>query len=317
LFAREARITSLLQHPNIVQVIDHNTTADGTEYLVMEYLAGESLAQRLSKQVPLPLDTVVGIVDQIAAGLAAAHARGVVHRDLKPDNVFLVPVEGRATALVKLLDFGISKATWTRETSNQTICGTPQYMAPEQAEGRTRDVDAATDQYALAVIAHELLTGENPFAAESITAVLQRVLGGIVPPTGLSQALDAVLARALSPRNGDRFASVTAFAEAFRAAVPGEVVPGEVVPAEVAPAEPVPATRARRTRTRGRGGGVWLGFAAAAIVCASVLGTGATKRAPAPPAVARVAPAATVAPAASVVVEAVKAETESDAIVPA
>ena len=74
LFDREARITSLLQHPNIVQVIDHNTTADGTEYLVMEYLAGESLAQRLAREAPLPLDTVVGIVDQIAAGLAAAHA---------------------------------------------------------------------------------------------------------------------------------------------------------------------------------------------------------------------------------------------------
>ena len=118
LFAREARITSLLQHPNIVQVIDHNTTADGTEYLVMEYLAGESLAQRLARKAPLPLDTVVGIVDQIAAGLSAAHAYGVVHRDLKPDNVFLVPVEGREAESVKILDFGISKvkgASWGRQ----------------------------------------------------------------------------------------------------------------------------------------------------------------------------------------------------------
>ena len=109
LFAREARITSLLQHPNIVQVIDHNTTADGTEYLVMEYLAGETLGQRLSRKALLPLDTVVGIVDQIAAGLAAAHANGVIHCDLKPDNVFLVPVEGREAVSVKVLDFGISR----------------------------------------------------------------------------------------------------------------------------------------------------------------------------------------------------------------
>ena len=101
LFDREARITSLLQHPNIVQIIDHNTTADGTEYLVMEYLAGESLAQRLQREAPLPLDTVVGIVDQIAAGLSAAHASRVVHRNLKPDNVFLVPVEGREAESVR------------------------------------------------------------------------------------------------------------------------------------------------------------------------------------------------------------------------
>ena len=139
LFAREARITSLLQHPNIVHVIDHNTTTDGTEYLVMEYLAGESLAQRLLREAPLPLDTVVGIVDQIAAGLAAAHAYQVVHRDLKPDNVFLVPVEGREAVSVKILDFGISKvkgSSWGRQAPEGTVMGTPLYMAPEQIEGR-------------------------------------------------------------------------------------------------------------------------------------------------------------------------------------
>ena len=113
LFDREARITSLLQHPNVVQVIDHNTTDDGTAYLVMEYLSGESLARRLARVGALPVDTeVVDIVDQIAAGLAAAHAHGIVHRDLKPDNVFLVPIEGRDSDLVKILDFGISKASW-------------------------------------------------------------------------------------------------------------------------------------------------------------------------------------------------------------
>ena len=165
-FAREARITSLLQHPNIVQVIDHNTTADGTEYLVMEYLAGESLAQRLVREAPLALDTVVGIVDQIAAGLAAAHASGIVHRDLKPDNVFLVPVEGREAESVKILDFGISKvkgASWGRQAPEGTVMGTPLYMSPEQIEGRVADADAATDQFALAVIAYEMLTGRNPF----------------------------------------------------------------------------------------------------------------------------------------------------------
>ncbi len=112
LFDREARITSLLQHPNVVQVIDHNTTEDGTAYLVMEYLSGESLAGRLARVGALPVPEVVDIVDQIAAGLTAAHAHGIVHRDLKPDNVYLVPIEGRDSDLVKILDFGISKASW-------------------------------------------------------------------------------------------------------------------------------------------------------------------------------------------------------------
>ncbi len=118
---REARITSLLQHPNIVQVIDHNTTPDGTEYLVMEYLAGESLSQRLASEGRLRLDTVADIIDQIAAGLSAAHGRGVVHRDLKPDNVFLIPVEGRQTELVKILDFGVSKRTGSLKVSGDGL----------------------------------------------------------------------------------------------------------------------------------------------------------------------------------------------------
>src|SRR3569623_1184671 len=91
---REARVTSLLQHPYVVQVIDHNTSSDGTEYLVMEYLDGESLAQRVARTGRLPVPEVVSIIDQLAAGLAAAHAHGIVHRDLTPDNIFLVHVEG-------------------------------------------------------------------------------------------------------------------------------------------------------------------------------------------------------------------------------
>jgi serine/threonine protein kinase len=212
---REARITSLLQHPNIVQVIDHNTTLDGTEYLVMEYLAGESLSQRLAREGRLPLHTVVDIIEQIAAGLSAAHGRGVVHRDLKPDNVFLVPVEGRQTELVKILDFGISKRTGSLKVSGM-LCGTPQYMAPEQVEGRVLDIDASTDQFALAVMAQEMLTGSNPFEADSVEEIFSRVSSHVPTSVGLGEGVDAAVGRALSKSGAQRFASVAEFSQALR-----------------------------------------------------------------------------------------------------
>jgi tRNA A-37 threonylcarbamoyl transferase component Bud32 len=248
LFDREARITSLLQHPNVVQVIDHNTTADGTAYLVMEYLSGESLAGRLSRVGPLAAPDVVDIVDQIAAGLAAAHAHGIVHRDLKPDNVFLVPIEGRDSDLVKILDFGISKANCGDEPMDKGIFGTPEYMAPEQIEGRTADVDAASDQFALAVIAYELLTACNPGMASRI-----------VPPSGLPGRLDSVLARALARSNDERFPTVTEFAAAFRAAAVAPVADAVVV------AAPAPVPRRARRRPHA---GLRLGMAAVAGVAA-------------------------------------------------
>ena len=260
LFDREARITSMLQHPNVVQVIDHNTTADGTAYLVMEYLSGESLAGRLERVGPLAAAEVVDIVDQIATGLAAAHAHGIVHRDLKPDNVFLVPVEGRDSDLVKILDFGISKVNWGVEPLDNGIFGTPEYMAPEQIEGRVADVDSGSDQFALAVIAYELLTGSNPGMA-----------GRIVPPTGLPGQFDPVLARALARSNDERFDTVTEFAAAFRAAaLPPPVVvapPVIVAPQPVFAAEvgaPAPG-RSRRPRW-----GTRVGLAVAAGLAATL-----------------------------------------------
>jgi serine/threonine-protein kinase len=283
-FDREAQVTSLLQHPNIVQVIDHNSTADGTSYLVMEFLSGESLGARLARAGRLPDALVVDVVDQIAAGLAAAHARGIVHRDLKPDNVFLVPVEGRATELVKILDFGISKVNWSRDTLDREICGTPQYMTPEQIEGRVADVDATTDQWALAVIAYELLTGTNPFADERIEVIFERVRSGTaLPAAGLPDGVASVLAKALSQDRVMRFSSVTSFADAFREAALAASLPQPV--AAIVPDAPAASDRvspAEEQRSRRRGRHVRLGFAAvAAIAVTSFLGTGAADRAPA------------------------------------
>jgi serine/threonine-protein kinase len=159
-------------------------------------------------------------------------------------------------------------------------------MAPEQADGRTRDVDASTDQYALAVIAHELITGENPFAAETIEMALARVAIGNVPPTGLTDELDAVLRRALSKGRARRFPSVSAFAQAFCAAA---LAPVEAQASPLAGALAIrnpPAAGVRRPRGRRRDARI--GFAAAAaIAITSFFGTGAAHRAQAPAAVAR------------------------------
>lgn len=223
-FDREARITSSLQHPNIVHVLDFNTASDGTEYLVMEYLQGETLAERVVRLGALPVEAVIGIVEQVASALSAAHGHGIVHRDLKPDNVFLVPVEGRQDELVKVLDFGISKARdFSRGLQGpvSALVGTPQYMSPEQCRA-SNDVDAATDQFALGVITYEMLTGRVPFQGDNLGALLTQVLYADPPPMSLagagSDAVEQVVRRGLSKSRKERFPSVTAFADALRAA---------------------------------------------------------------------------------------------------
>jgi serine/threonine protein kinase len=225
-FNREARITSLLQHPNVVQVIDYNTAADGTEYLVMEYLAGENLERRLFQRGPISIDSVVAIVEQVSAGLAAAHAHGIVHKDLKPDNIFLVPVQGRKTESVKILDFGISQAAGWRwgQASDRTMFGTPQYMSPEQVDGRFEDVDGTTDQFALAVVTHEMLTGRNPFLGGTVAATFSRIMHGDPGPTGLGRDVDLVVNRGMAKSKRDRFPCVTHFSDALRAVVAGRRV---------------------------------------------------------------------------------------------
>src|SRR6185369_13761056 len=146
------------------------------------------------------------------------HANHVVHRDLKPDNVFLVPVEGRTAALVKILDFGISKvkgASWGRQAPEGTVMGTPLYMAPEQIEGRVADADGATDQFALAVIAYEMLTGRNPFRADTAGEVFALVLHTDPPPMGVGRDVELVVRRGLAKSNRQRFATITDFSTRF------------------------------------------------------------------------------------------------------
>ena len=177
-FMREAQVTSLLRHPAIVSVVDFNTLPDGSAYLVMEYLDGESLGKVLARTGPLPLQRVVDITDQISAALTAAHLRGVVHRDMHPQNVFVMPGTGGQSERIKVLDFGISKIASISQkiTGMAAVMGTPQYMSPEQAEGKGDELDAASDQFSLAAIIYEMLTGRKAFAGETLASVAYQIV---------------------------------------------------------------------------------------------------------------------------------------------
>jgi serine/threonine protein kinase len=181
-FNREAEIISQLEHPHIVQVLDFDTTEQGEPYIVMELLKGESLAARLERDGCLPIAEAVRVTHQVASGLFAAHKASIVHRDLKPANIFLTEMLGQGT-LIKLLDFGISKRVGVGRslTGEFDVLGTPDYMAPEQALGKTASVDHRGDQYALAVIAFEMLSGQTPFSGTDVMDVLQKVVSTEAP----------------------------------------------------------------------------------------------------------------------------------------
>jgi serine/threonine protein kinase len=219
-FRREADIISGLSHPNIVDATDFNTLDDGSPYLVLELLRGRSLRQRLQAG-DFATDEVIRLVEQLGAGLSAAHRQGVVHRDLKPENVFLCEAED--LWLVKILDFGISKIRGTQTlTKDDMLIGTPHYMAPEQAKGE--DADARSDQFALAAMTYEMLAGRPPFHAEQPLQVLYQIVHqDVVPVTKLRPDCPLLLAqtveRALSKPPAERFESVATFVDALRSAI--------------------------------------------------------------------------------------------------
>jgi serine/threonine-protein kinase len=238
-FNREAEIISQLQHPHVVQVSDFDTTEAGEPYLVMELLAGESLASRLERERCLPIAEAVRITYQVSSGLGAAHAANIVHRDLKPANIFLTEFITNApghSGLVKLLDFGISKRAGVGKglTGEYDILGTPDYMAPEQALGKTAQVDHRGDQYALAVITYEMLAGRTPFAGDDVMDVLRQVISA--EPPAIEQlaphvpvAAGEVLRRALSKDPQQRFGNITEFASALVHAIGASLPPPEAL----------------------------------------------------------------------------------------
>jgi len=223
-FFQEAEIISLLEHPHIVTVHDFNVTEAGEPYLVLELLHGETLEKRIDREAPLALDDVVRITTQVASALSVSHAASVVHRDLKPSNIFLTDAPGEPV-FVKLLDFGISKNLSTSRgiTRERFLLGTPEYMAPEQAIGRNDLVDPRSDQYSLAVVVYEMLTGSQPFDHENLEVVLRRVVELQATPASavvpwIPAEIDVVLARAMEKDVTKRYGDINGFARDFASA---------------------------------------------------------------------------------------------------
>jgi hypothetical protein len=217
-FAREAQTLAELSHPRVVRYVAHGAEAGEDPYLVMEWLDGEDLAARLARG-PLSVDESVALAVTVAEALAFAHERGVVHRDLKPGNLFL---PGGLLSAVKILDFGVARAgRATRMTRTGMLIGTPGYMAPEQARGET-NLDARADVFSLGCVLFECLTGEPAFGGKHLAAILTKVLFEETPSVrsarpAVPAALDELLRRMLSKRREDRPVDGAAAVTALRA----------------------------------------------------------------------------------------------------
>jgi serine/threonine protein kinase len=227
-FYREARAAAAIGHPNICEVYDLGSLEDGSPFLVMEKLVGETLADRIAVEGALPFDAVLDMLAQVLSALTAAHAKRIVHRDVKPENVFLATRVGLPPA-VKLLDFGISKVMAAGSGPNEDldltrtgmVMGTPYYMSPEQARG-DRDLDPRVDIYACGVILYEALTGRRPFVAANYNALLLQILSGAPRPArdlrpALPSGFDPVIEKAMGREREQRYGSAREFEFALAA----------------------------------------------------------------------------------------------------
>ncbi len=221
-FNREVRVIAKLQHPRILPVYDYGE-AEGLPYIVMAYMPGGTLAERIKKSGPLPLGDISRLLAQIAEGLDYAHEQGIVHRDFKPSNV-LLDAKGNAY----LSDFGIAKVTAdTAQLTGSALIGTPAYMAPEMS--RPGGVSPQIDVYALGVTLYQMVTGQQPYLADTPIGVLMAHATEPIPDArllrpGLPGALQAVIEMALAKNPADRYSTAEALAADFQAALAGEPV---------------------------------------------------------------------------------------------
>ncbi len=215
-FFREARAAAIVRHPTIVAITDVGVRDDGVPFLVLEYLFGEPLGAFLRRQSVVPTGLGLAILREASVGLATAHAAGIVHRDVKPDNVFLVGKPGDPYA-VKLLDFGLAKLDQQSGfTKAGTAVGTMEYMAPEQL--LTERPDARTDVYGLGVVMYRMFAGNLPFKAKDEAELLARQLLERPPPLSQNDPtfdlrIEAVIAKAIRKRPENRYQSMQMFFE--------------------------------------------------------------------------------------------------------
>ncbi|GEM_PF-916285 len=228
-FMREARATAKVRHPNVIEISDFGETPSGAPFFVMDYLEGENLAQIMFKDGPMPWRRVMGLAQQIAHGIGAAHEQGVVHRDLKPDNcVRLSSTEGldgkEGGEIVKVIDFGVAKLSGEGERLTKTgiVVGTPEYVAPEQAQGRA--VDHRVDIYALGIIMYELLTGTVPFTGDNFMDVLSAQVydrapsfAERAPDLQAPAGVESIVRKAMQKQPEHRFQSMAEFIAAIEA----------------------------------------------------------------------------------------------------
>ena len=257
-FRTEAKIMAGIHHPHVVHVFDFDVTDDGVPYLAMELAEGSDL-RTLSGELQRTMSPlqVSQIVSQIASALGAAHAHGVVHRDLKPENVVLVPLSD-GSACAKVVDFGVSKARGIPPiTVESALIGTPEFMAPEQAQGQSDLIDHRTDQFALGILAYFMFTGREPFRGATPVAVLYQVIHEEAPSMrGLvswpCRHIDAVIRRAMAKQPERRYPTIQEFGQALEEAVQQDL--GQEARLSHAPALPAaegsPDRKERRKRRR-------------------------------------------------------------------
>ena len=233
-FCREAFAASRVHHPNAVAIIDFGRSATGLFFIVMEYVAGWTLGELIRRLNPIPLPRVIDIAAQVLTGMEAIHGAGVIHADLKSDNVMIEPLG--SGELVKVVDFGIARLrdpehdAWPMSTLYPTsilpitprvgtrVCGTPGYVAPEVIEGA--QPSCSCDVYAAGVVLYHLVTGRLPFTGHVAEEVLRKQLDDIaLPPSGhrrgIPMSLDLLVCRAIARHPEERFASVTALRQAL------------------------------------------------------------------------------------------------------
>jgi serine/threonine-protein kinase len=248
-FKREAHSAGRLSHPNIVTIFDYGEH-EGTPYIAMDLMTGEELARSLESGARMGLPQVVRVMDQLLSALAYAHERGVVHRDMKPSNIFVL-----RDGTIKVVDFGLARIEASNLTETGTLLGTPAYMSPEQFLGLP--VDARSDIFSVGVILYQMLTGDRPFTGSPST-IMQKVLRqdpvqpSVLNPT-LSEAWDDLVKRVLAKKPDDRVQSARQFADFVRLVSEGKPLPGDapaadktvVIDATVRIAPPKPPARSK------------------------------------------------------------------------